>query len=228
MSNEYNLNKLYKIAGVAALLIVLIIPVQVVIFSIFPPPAEPIGFIELFHQNWLLGLLSLDLLYYLNNGLLALFYLGLFAALRKLDFTNMLIALIIGLIGITVYYVSSIGFEMLALSKQYYQTDSIEYKQQLISVAYGLILRYKGTAFDVYYIFNAIALLLFAKVMFKSKEFGKLAAIWGLIAGIFMLIPSTAGTIGLIFSLVSLIPWIVFSIIVGRKMLNMAKKIKQE
>ena len=228
MDKDYNLNRLFKIAGLAALVIVLIIPIQVLIFSIFPPPVDSIGFIELFHDNWLLGLLSLDLLYYFNNALLALFYLGLYASMRKIDFTNMLIALIIGLIGIAVYYASSIGFEMLALSKEYYQTDSIEFKQQLISIGHGLILKYKGTAFDVYYVFNAIALLLIAKTMFNSKEFGKAAAIWGMIAGLFMIIPSTAGVIGLIFSLISLIPWIAFSIIVGRKMLNMAKKIEQQ
>ncbi|GAB1405946.1 hypothetical protein MASR1M74_31280 [Lentimicrobium sp.] len=223
MDKEYNWNKLYKIAGLSALMIVLIIPIQILIFSLFPPPDDSIGFITLFHDNWLLGLLSLDLLYYFNNALLALFYLGLFASMRKIDYTNMLIALIIGLIGIAVYYASSIGFEMLALSNQYYQTDSVEFKQQLVSVGHGLILKYKGTAFDVYYVFNAIALILIAKTMFNSKEFGKAAAIWGLIAGLFMIIPSTAGTIGLIFSLISLIPWIVFSIIVGRKMLIIAK-----
>jgi len=223
MNTDFNWKKLYKIAGISALVIVLIIPVQVVIFSLFPPPEDTIGFMKLFHDNWLLGLLSLDLLYYFNNGFLVVFYLGLFASMRKIDFSGMLIALVLGLIGIAIYYVSSIGFEMLAVSKQYFQTDSIELKQQLIAIGHGLILRYKGTAFDVYYVFNAIALILIAKTMFKSVEFGKTAAIWGLIAGIFMIIPSTAGTIGLIFSLISLIPWIVFSVIVGRKMLIMAK-----
>ena len=223
MNTDFNWKKLYKVAGISALVIVLIIPVQVVIFSLFPPPEDSIGFIQLFHDNWLLGLLSLDLLYYFNNGFLVVFYLGLFASMRKVDFSGMLIALVLGFIGIAIYYVSSIGFEMLAVSKQYFQTDSIELKQQLIAIGHGLILRYKGTAFDVYYVFNAIALILIAKTMFKSVEFGKTAAIWGLIAGIFMIIPSTAGTIGLIFSLISLIPWIVFSVIVGRKMLIMAK-----
>ncbi len=223
MNTDFNWKKLYKVAGISALVIVLIIPVQVVIFSVFPPPEDSIGFIQLFHDNWLLGLLSLDLLYYFNNGFLVVFYLGLFASMRKVDFSGMLIALVLGFIGIAIYYVSSIGFEMLAVSKQYFQTDSIELKQQLIAIGHGLILRYKGTAFDVYYVFNAIALILIAKTMFKSVEFGKTAAIWGLIAGIFMIIPSTAGTIGLIFSLISLIPWIVFSVIVGRKMLIMAK-----
>jgi hypothetical protein len=222
MDIAHNYNKLYKIAGLAALVIVSIIPVQIAIFSLFPPPEDSIGFIVLFNENWLLGLLSLDLLYYFNNALLVLFYLGLYASLRRVDSINMLIALIFGLIGLAVYYASSIGFDMLALSKQYYQTDSIEFRQQLVTIGHGLILKYKGTAFDVYYVFNAVALLLIAKTMFSSGIFGKTAAIWGLVAGLFMIIPSTAGAVGLIFSLVSLIPWIVFSILVGRRMLIMA------
>ena len=134
----------------------------------------------------------------------------------------MLIATAIGLTGIAVYYVSSVGFEMLSISKQYYSTDSIELKQQLLSVGHGLLARYKGTAFDVYYVLNAITLLLISITMYQSKDFGKSTATWGLIAGIFMIIPSTAGTIGLIFSLISLIPWIVFSVLIGRKLIQMA------
>lgn len=219
----YNWDKLCKIGGISALIIVLIIPIQIIIFTLYPPPETTIGFFELFRNNWVIGLLSLDFLYYINNGLLILVYLGLFASLRKIDFTNMLIAIIIGFIGIAIYYVSTIGFEMLSISKQYYSTDSIESKQQLLSVGHGLIARYKGTAFDVYYVFNAITLLLISMTMYKSKDFGKSSATWGLIAGIFMIIPSTAGTLGLVFSLISLIPWIVFSILIGRRLIQMSK-----
>ena len=90
-NEELNWNKLYKVGGVAAIVIVLIIPIQLVIFTLFPPPETTMGFFELFRKNWLIGLLSLDLLYYINNGILILVYLGLFAALRKVNFTNMLI-----------------------------------------------------------------------------------------------------------------------------------------
>lgn len=220
---ELNWNKLFKIGGIAAFIIVFIIPAQILIFTVYPPPQTTLEFFELFRKNWVLGLLSLDLLYYVNNGLLILVYLGLFASLRKIDFATMLTATIIGLIGITTYYVSKVGFEMLSISKQYYSTNSIEFKQQLLSVGHSLISRYKGTAFDVYYVFNAVTLILISITMYKSKNFAKSSATWGLIAGIFMLIPSTAGTLGLIFSLISLIPWIVFSILIGRRLLQMAK-----
>ena len=222
-NSDFNWYKLCKVGGISALIIVLIIPIQIIIFTVYPPPETTIGFFELFHDNWIIGLLSLDFLYYINNGLLILVYLGLFASLRKIDFANMLIAVIIGFLGIAIYYISTVGFEMLSISKLYYSTDSIEYKKQLLSVGHGLISRYKGTAFDVYYVFNAITLLLISMTMYKSKDFGKSSATWGLIAGIFMIIPSTAGTLGLIFSLISLIPWIVFSILIGRRLIKMTK-----
>ena len=223
LNPDFNWDKLCKIGGISALIIVLIIPIQIIIFTLYPPPQTAIGFFELFRDNWVIGLLSFDFLYYINNGFLILVYLGLFASLRKIDFANMLIAIIIGFIGIAIYYAPTVGFEMLSISKQYYSTDSIESKQQLLSVGHGLIARYKGTAFDVYYVFNAITLLLISITMYKSKDFGKSSATWGLIAGVFMIIPSTAGTLGLIFSLISLIPWIVFSILIGRRLIQMTK-----
>lgn len=179
LTSAFNWNKLCKAGGVSAFLIVAIIPIQLVLFTLFPPPDTTMGFLELFSTNWIIGLLSLDFLYYINNGLLIVVYLGLFAALRNVDVALMLVALSVGFIGIAVYYVSAIGFEMLSVSQQYFATDSIELKQQLLSVGHGLL------------------------------------------AAILMLIPSTAGTLGLVFSLLSLIPWIVFSILIGRKLMRL-------
>lgn len=223
MNEEFNWNKLYRIGGIAAYAIVCIIPIQITIFTLFPPPENTIGFIDLFQDNWIIGLLSLDLLYYINNALLVLVYLGIYASLRKIDFAIMLIAIIIGFVGIAAYYASTVGFEMMSLSKQYHSTESFEIKNGLLAVGNGLILKYKGTAFDVYYVLNAITLLLISKTMFKSETHGKTAATWGLIAGIFMIIPSTAGKLGLVFSLISLIPWIIFSILIGRILLLLGR-----
>jgi len=48
--------------------------------------------------------------------------------------------------------------------------------------------------------------------MLKDSIYGKPTAIIGLVAGFFMVIPSTAGTLGLGFSLLSLIPWYIFGV----------------
>lgn len=213
-----NWDVLIKIGGIAAIIVVLLIPFQIVVFALFPPPGDPLGFYELFHQNWFLGLLSLDLLYVINNVIIIFVYLGLFAALRKTNFALMLIALVVGLIGITAYFSSTIAFEMLSLSNQYFDTTSEEVKEQLLSAGYAMIVNYKGTAFDVYYVLNAITLLTVSSVMLQDQIFSKSTAVWGIVSGILMIIPSTAGTIGLIFSLLSLIPWIVFSIMIAKRL----------
>lgn len=220
MYTESDAQRMMTTGAFAALTIVLIIPVQIVIFSLYPPPDTVEGFFAVFAQSKWLGLLSLDLLYYLNNALLSLVYLALFVALRKVNYSAMLIALMLGLIGIAVYYSSSVGFEMLALSKDFQQSNSAETSQQILAAGRAILARYKGSAFDVYYVLNAVALIIISLVMFRPNRFGRAAAVWGLIAGIFMIIPSTAGTIGLIFSLISLVPWAVFSVIIGLKMIR--------
>jgi len=222
-NSQGNWNKLFKIGGIAAICSVLLIPVQIFIFISWPPPIEIADWFSLFQESWLLGLLSLDLLYILNNTLILLVYLALYFALKQADETLMAIGFMIGIVGVTVLYSSNVSFEMLALSNQYAAAASEATKTMLLTSGHTLMTIYTGTAFDIYYILNGIALLIIAIVMLKSKVFGKAAAYWGLFAAILMLIPSTAGMIGLAFSLASLIPWIVFSILIARKLLQLGQ-----
>jgi len=215
------LKKLYKIAGIATIMIVILIPVQIFFFWKYPPPNSPKGFFELFNENWFLGLLSLDLLYIVNNTLIIFVYLGLYAALKKTNLEYITIAVVIGFIGIASYYSSTVIFEMKALSQQYMDSSSTENKEQIISSGNLLLLRYNGTAFDIYYIFNALALIITSRVMLMDDTFSKTTAIWGLIAGGLMIIPSTAGMLGLVLSIVSLIPWIIFSILIAKRFLKL-------
>ena len=111
MKHPDNLKELFKIGGIMAIIIVILIPIQMIIFIACPPPDNALDFFNLFNKNWLLGLLSLDLLYLLNNILLIFVYLGLYAALRRVNQSYMIIALILGFIGIAAYYASTVAFE---------------------------------------------------------------------------------------------------------------------
>lgn len=222
-NSQGNWNKLFKIGGIAAIFSVLLIPVQIFIFISWPPPIEIVDWFSLFQESWLLGLLSLDLLYILNNTLILLVYLALYFALKQADETMMAIGFMLGIVGVTVLYSSNVSFEMLALSNQYAAATSEATKTILLTSGHTLMTIYTGTAFDIYYILNGIALFIMAIVMLKSNVFGKGAAYWGLFAAILMSIPSTAGMIGLAFSLASLIPWIVFCILIARKLLQLGQ-----
>jgi len=219
---EYRWRNLFKAGGVAGIVMLVIMLAQVVVFILWPPPQTVEGFFNLFQQNKLLGLLSMDLLYLLNNALLIVIYLALFAALKKESQSAMLVALALGLVGIAAYYASNTAFEMLSLSSQYAAATSNAQLFLLLGAGEAMLVTYKGTAFDVYYVLNAIALLMMASVMLRSKFFGRGIAWVGLISGILMTIPSTAGTIGLIFSLASLLPWAIFLILLIPKLFRLA------
>lgn len=51
MNDDLNWNKLYRIGGIAAYAIVLIIQIQIFIFVVSQPPETIGGFFELFHEN---------------------------------------------------------------------------------------------------------------------------------------------------------------------------------
>lgn len=116
---EINFQPLYRIAQYLAIVMIILIPVQIIIYVISPPPNTVKGLFELYQQNPFLGLLSLDFLYLFNNMIIVIIYLALFILLYQEKPVTVLIALILGLIGIACYYPSKPSFEMLTLSKQY-------------------------------------------------------------------------------------------------------------
>lgn len=221
MSQGFRINfqPLYRVAQFLALTMLILIPLQIVIYVIAPPPDTVKGFFELYQQNPFLGLLSLDFLYLFNNAILVIIYLAIFVLLYQEKPVTVILALILGLIGIACYYPSNPSFEMLTLSNKYFQALP---EQQTIYLAAGeaLMAGYTGTTFNVYYVLSTICLLLFAYALIKSHKFKKSVGLWGLASGFFMIVPSSAGVLGMIFSLLSLIPWVVF---VALLMINFRK-----
>ena len=200
---------LFKLTNFLIIIMLLIIPLQIIIFSLYPPPNTVEGFFELYKSNVFLGLLSLDFLYLINNTIMIILYLSLFVALYKDSPLTVLIAFILGIVGLVCYYGSNPSFEILNLSRKFFDANINE---QIIYIAAGetLLAGYSGTSFNVYYVLNTICLLMFSYTLIKSPIFKKSVGYWALASGFFMIIPSSAGMIGLIFSLLSLIPWIVF------------------
>ncbi len=214
---------LYKIGGAATIIMLALIPIQIVILVAYPPPETAEGFFALFQKNWFLGLLSLDLLYILNNMLLAIIYLALFPALKRINESLAVIALMLGLLGIAAYFASNTAFEMMSLSRQFAAATTEAQQSVFLAAGQAMLAIYKGTAFDVYYVLNGAALLITAVVMLRGTIFSRTTGYAGLVAGILMIVPSTAGTIGLIFSLVSLVPWMFFSVLVARKLFELGR-----
>ena len=203
----------FRAGAFAAIAMLVIMAAQIVIFVIWPPPQTAGEMIALFNQNAILGLLSMDFLYLINNGILVLIYLPLYMVLREKELGWSTIAIIFGLVGIAAYYASNTSFEMLAISRQFAAAGTDAQRAALLGAGHAMIAVYKGTAFNVYYVLNAIALLIFAVLILRGNVFSKSIGITGLIAGMLMTIPSTAGTLGMVFALASLVPWAVFLVL---------------
>jgi hypothetical protein len=197
--------------------------IQILVYVIWPPPATVAGFFSLFQENWLLGLLSLDLLYIVDSVLLILIYLAVYMVLRKAGESSMLIALVFGIVGVAAYFASNTAFEMLSLSNQYVAAATEGQKMMFLTAGQVMLETYKGTAFDIYYVLNTLVLFLFSPVMLRSRLFSKATAYLGLLAGILMIVPSTAGTLGVYFSLASLVPWTIWLVLVGQRLLQFSR-----
>jgi hypothetical protein len=210
---------LYIAGGVAALFMLLLIIIQIIVFVVSPPPTTIEGYFSLFQKSWFLGLLSLDLIYIVDSVLQILIYLGVYLGLRKTGESSMLVALIFGLVGIAAYFASNTAFEMLSLSNQFAVATTEAQKTMLLTSGQVMLETYKGTAFDIYYVLNAIVLFIFSTVMLRSKLFSRAIAYLGFLAGILMIVPSSAGMIGLYFALASLIPWAIWLVLVGQRLL---------
>lgn len=112
---------------------------------------------------------------------------------------------------------------MLALAEAYADAGPAE-RVALLATGDGMLATWMGTAFDVYYVFNLVTLLILAILMLRSSIFSRATGVWGLAAAVLMAVPSNFGTIGLVFALASLAPWSVFALLVWRRLLHLARR----
>lgn len=205
---------LFKGGIIAAIFMVTMIPVQIACFLIWPHPTNIVDWFTLFNNSWIIGLISFDFLYLLSMIASIFLYIALFFALVDKHKALSLYAIIIGLVGLTIYFPSNTSIEMLSVSKQYFNEQSENAKELLLASGQTLYSIWKGTSYSVYYVFNGIALILFFLAMIKDNKFRKSTSYIGLTSGFLMTVPATAGIIGMTMALLSLIPWSVFSILV--------------
>jgi len=218
---------LYRAGVMATTFMVTMIPVQIAFFLIWPHPTNILDWFTLFNNNWIIGLISFDFLYLLSMIAAIFLYIALFSALYEKQNSLSIFALIIGLIGLAIYFPSNTSLEMLSISKQYLHA-STGYEQGLyIASGQTLYSIWKGTAYSIYYVLNGIALILFFLAMAKNSNFRKSTSYIGLTSGFLMTVPATAGVIGMTMALLSLLPWTIFSILVIQDFNRIIKQIKE-
>ena len=213
---------LYRMAGIAAFAVVALIPIQAVVYVLWPPPTRVVDYFSTFQQNVVLGLLDLDLMLIVDQVLIVTVLLGLYAALRQTDASLMLVGTTIGLIGAVLFIVSrEATFSMLWLSQHYAVASSDADRAALVAAGQTLLTTYNGTAFGVGYFLSGLAMLLVSVVMLRSAVFSRLTGLAGVLAGVTGLVPASFGTLGFVLSFVSLLPLVVWLALIGRRFVQL-------
>ena len=201
---------LYRTAGVVALLSVVFTFLAVIVFIANPPPTTITAWFALFQRNGLLGLMNLDLLMLVTYVLMGVIYVALYGALHRGHEPVMILATLCGSVSIVTYIASNTGFNLLALSGQYAAATTEAQRAAIRAAGQAMLAIWQGTAYDVSYVLGGVTTLLVAVVMLRSHRFGRVTAYVGLTMGVLMLVPATAGTIGLYMSLISLVPTVIW------------------
>jgi hypothetical protein len=210
---------LYRAGGAAALITALFIPIQIIVFALWPPPSTIADWFALLQNNRLVGLIDLDLLLIVDQALLIPILLALYIALKRADESWMAIGTALGLIGIASYVASNPAFAMLSLSDQYAAAATDAQRAMNLAAGQAMLAMFQGTAFTVYYVLGSVAPIIISAVMLTNSVFSKATAYLGILANVVALgffLP----TIGLLLAILSVVLLEIWYILIARSLLQ--------
>jgi hypothetical protein len=190
----------------SAFTVLALMPVQMLVYALWPPPMTVLDWFALFNRSPLIGLISMDVLLTVDYVLLALFFLALWVSLHPASPAWAATGLLCELVGVSVYFASGGAVEMLALSSEYADAGMAERRMVLLAAGESILVTWQGTAFVASYVLGALATLAMSAAMHYPSRFSRAAAPTGMIAGLLNLVPPVFGPWSVWLSVLSLLP----------------------
>lgn len=182
---DSNWKSLYKFGGVAALIVAVLFPIEIIVMITYPLPSTVIGYFTLFQSNRLIGLLDLYLLEIPAYILFVPMFLALYAALRRTNESCMALATTLAIIGITVFLATNNPFSMLSLSDQYAAATTDAQRSLFLAAGQAMLANTNQRAVDGFnmgFLLVSVAGLIVSAVMLRSNIFSKVTAYMGILA----------------------------------------------
>jgi hypothetical protein len=220
---------LYRLGGIASIVIALSIALAIAAFFIWPYKGSNTSIEAIFtllQTDRLGGLISLDISMLLIAPINILMFLAIYAALRRVDESIALIALVLALIAVVLVIVCRPLIELTVLSDHYAAaTDPTE---KLRFLAAGEVLRSSldGTAWVMQTVFFMFAGLINCRLMLRTRFFSKATAWLGIIIsaiGLGFFLP----TIGLLFLFLNTIGSVLWCLLVARDLFKIARSVSK-
>lgn len=193
-SNESQWKSIYVLGGIFAILSLVAVVLDIFIGSstggdLSELPQTAVERFAQFQQNTWLGLYNLDLLNTVNQLISIPVYFALYAALRKTNKPYALLALIIFLLGTTIFVSNNTALPMLELSRKYVLADEMQ-KPLLAAAGEAMLVRGEHGSLGVFFSFllPTLSALVFSFVMLQGNVFSKASAYIGVLGNTLMLI----------------------------------------
>jgi hypothetical protein len=214
---------LFRVAGIAALVTAVLIPLQIVAFIVWPPPDGGVtDWFDLFQRAPFIGLVSFDLAILLEEVLLIPIIAALYLLLRPRSESLMVIAAGMWLVSVALFMGSNTGFEMLALANRYGEAATEAQRAMYLAAGQAMLSAYmeQGSSFVVGYSLASIAGIFVGVAILRSRALPHLAgwaAIVANVLGFGLFLPG----IGVLLSIVSVVILIVWYALVGWRLVRL-------
>jgi len=217
-------SSLYQLGGIASLLLVAIVIIQLIVFTIAPPPLDgtAIDWFTLFQKNAIIGLIDFEFLMIIYVILYIPIALALYTLLRQFNPSWTAIYLVLSIVGVMCFIAARPVFEMLYLSNGYAAAKTESERAIFLAAGEAKVATFHGTAFYINYILGSLTGLIISWVMLKTTLFSKATAYVRIASSIcdFGLFVPTIGMFIAIFSMLFLVIW---NIMIARRLFQLAK-----
>lgn len=209
---------LYRIGAVAAGISIVVIPLSIVAFFVWP--LWPDNILAVIQENPLSGLMGLDFGYLFSNVFAVPFFLVLCVTLKEIDKGWALIALTLGLLGLACLIPARPIPEMFALSNQWAAAVTEAERSAYLASGEAMLTHFHGMAYHAHYVLGSASLLISSFLMLRSDTFSRATAYVGIATNI-VVFGFYVPEIGVWLSMLSVVGYLVWYILIARRLVQL-------
>jgi hypothetical protein len=185
MQADLTWKSLYKVGGVAALIVAALTLGEILFFIFYPQPDTISGWLDLFQSNALVAVLDFWGLEIPMYFMFILVFLALFVLLKETNQSLMAITLICIIVGSAIFFSTNNPFSMLSLSNQYAAVTTDSEKSALLAAGQVILTNTNQRAvggFNIGLFLVSVAGLLTSLVILQNHVFSRSSAYIGILA----------------------------------------------
>lgn len=226
---------LYRIGGMAAILAAVLLLIEIIVFTIWPQPTTAIGHFTLIESNKFIGLIDFYLLEFIAYILFIPMFFAIYVALKRFNESYMALAIILAIVGITIFLATNNPFSMLSLSNQYMTATTEAQKSMLLAAGQAMLVNTNQRAvggFNTGFLLVSVAGLLCSVVMLQGNIFSKKIAYLGILTFAISLVDyfrvifiPTDVILLLVIAILSGILLLIWLIFIGRRLFQLSGEV---